>query len=75
MTPMEVLTHVTRVRADRRLTKERLVVKKKRKVASEKSQSSVTKLLDGLSDAERATVLRRLGDAQGHSTTEDHGQG
>lgn len=62
MSPEELREHVRRIRADRKVHKDRPATLKKRKVASDKERNSLTKALGKLSDEQLQALLKGLGD-------------
>jgi len=76
MDPEELREHIRKLRADRRVTKERPAARVQRKVKSEKAKSSAAALLDGMSEDEIAALMKELGHAdQGNPTEGDQSQG
>lgn len=70
MDPEALREHVRRIRADRKITKERSSVKKTVARSKDKDKSALNKLLDGLSEEEIEALLGDTGhDAdKGNST-------
>jgi len=60
MDPDEIREHIRKVRADRRLTKTRITVKKKTKVGSDAARTKMKSLLDGMSEADKERLLKEL---------------
>lgn len=69
MTTEEAHDLIRRIRADRRLTKERPSVKRKAARSSDKAKTDLAKLLDGMSPEEIAALLGEPGDDAGQGSS------
>ena len=76
MTPDQLREHIRQIRIDRRIIKDKPATKVAKRVQGGKAKNALLRLLEGMSEKDRALILRELGNAdQGSRTDEDQDQG